>query len=93
MSDELKIPQVIHVVWKDYTSFDAWAMPQEVAEIGCQNIETVGFLTYSCKEFICVSVAWERLFGKVAGTFTIPRAQIISITELALKGRRLANRK
>jgi hypothetical protein len=81
---ELQRPQAVHVVWRDCTSCDAWTMPDEVAELGCQNIETVGLLSWDCPEFICVSVAWERVFGKVAGTFTIPRSQIISVTHIGL---------
>lgn len=84
MSDELVMPKAVRVVWRDCTSWDAWAMPNEVAEIGCQDIETVGFLSWECEDFICVSVAWERMFGKVAGTFTIPCSQIIRIDEIEL---------
>jgi len=81
---ELAMPKPVYVRWKDCTSCDAWALPPEVEEIGCPIIETVGFLVVENDEFISVSVAWEPYCGKIAGTFSIPRAQIVGMEMISL---------
>lgn len=78
---QLTRPKLVYVTWKDCTSCDAWMLPPDLEEFGCQMIHTCGFLTLENDEFIGVSVAWEESFGKVAGTFLIPRAQLINVEE------------
>jgi len=84
MTEELSKPKAVYVRWRDCTSCDSWVLPPDIEEIGCPIIETIGFLTIENDEFISVSVAWEPQFGKVAGTFSIPRAQIVSIKSVTL---------
>lgn len=61
---------VVHVEWKDATSFDGWRKPRKINDLA--RIHTTGYLLRQTKEkiTICGSVADD---GAVGDCITIPK--------------------
>ena len=85
----LIVPKVVYVTWRDCETLSEWASVQDVLEFAEQDriIKTVGFLIDENEDRLVLSSSWETQFGKIAGSWIIPRAQVVQVNEVTVTGK------
>lgn len=84
-SESVGSPKKVVVTWRDCETIDGWMEVPTVRSLTDRTriIQTIGFDISEGKDEVIVASSHESVFGKVAGCWIIPRAQVVEIQQLS----------
>ena len=78
---QLTRPPMLLIKWQDCETLDGWHDVPTLLEFAAQPriIWTVGFLLDEDDNRYVLSSSWETTFGKIAGGWIMPKAQVMAV--------------